>query len=398
MNQPGGRAVSAGRNPRPARHQSLGTDRDQARPREGVTEAGRSQYPRIFLCSLLAISGIWLPAASPAQALGSGAGAAAVTAPRPAAAFERAFTRWRAGARPMSYCTRERGAVVAVDFGHWGGPIVRSCGTTPTTGYALVNQNGLRTTGTQHDGPAFVCRLSYTGYASGAPRPGAREEPCVLTPGASAYWSYWHAAPGRSTWSYSKLGAMSHEPEPGSVDLWTFGGTDLTGSSGSAVPTVDPDSLRPAAPAPAEPEVPGKPAPTGAGGTAPGASADGGVSGVRTGAGARPGAAAGAGSAASPGLSGTGLSGTGPSPAAATPQTPLRTVTGSALPAGSSREPGQPQVVLDAGLPGDGSNTAADSSAFDAGSPAPALITLGIVLLLGGAGVFHALRRPRRED
>ncbi|MEU8826501.1 hypothetical protein [Streptomyces sp. NPDC048636] len=147
-----------------------------------------------------------------------------------------------AAPQPMGRCTTNSGAVLAVDFSRWGGPVFRSCGTTPTTGYELLNQGGWRTTGTGHDGPAFVCRIGYSGYKNGKQYPTAREDDCILTPPATAYWSYWHANPGSDTWQYSQLGAMLYKPKPGSVDLWIFGGTNIEGTEGR--PTVTPDQLR----------------------------------------------------------------------------------------------------------------------------------------------------------
>jgi len=149
-----------------------------------------------------------------------------------------------AAARPLSDCTATAGVIVAVDFAHWGGPVLRSCGTTPTTGYALLNQGGWNTTGTEHDGPGFICRIGYSGYRHGSQYPTAAQQACVDTPPASAYWASWQAAPGQDTWTYSQLGAISYRPSPGSVSLWVFGGTNLAGTAGSAVPPISPDSLR----------------------------------------------------------------------------------------------------------------------------------------------------------
>ncbi|MFJ4686745.1 hypothetical protein [Streptomyces sp. NPDC088789] len=158
------------------------------------------------------------------------------------AALTATTTPAAADPQPMGRCTTTSGAVLAVDFSDWGGPILRSCGTTPTTGYELLNQGGWRTTGTGHDGPAFICRIGYSGYKNGKRFPTAAQDDCVLTPPASAYWSYWHADPGQNDWSYSQLGAMLYKPKPGSVDLWIFGGTDIGGTEGR--PTVTPDQLR----------------------------------------------------------------------------------------------------------------------------------------------------------
>jgi hypothetical protein len=149
-----------------------------------------------------------------------------------------------AAARPLSECTATTGVIVAVDFGHWGGPILRSCGTTPTTGYALLNQGGWDTAGTEHDGPGFICRIGYSGYRHGTQYPTSSQQACVQTPPATAYWAFWQAGPGQRSWAYSQDGAMSYHPRPGSVSLWVFGGTNLAGTAGSAVPTISPDALR----------------------------------------------------------------------------------------------------------------------------------------------------------
>jgi hypothetical protein len=158
----------------------------------------------------------------------------------------------RAASRPLSECSATRGVIVAVDFAHWGGPILRSCGTTPTTGYALLNQGGWDTAGTEHDGPGFICRIGYSGYRHGSQYPTPSQQACVQTPPASAYWASWQAGPGQDSWTYSQYGAMSYRPEPGSVSLWVFGGTNMAGTVGSALPPVSPDSLRAAVAAAAD--------------------------------------------------------------------------------------------------------------------------------------------------
>ncbi len=154
-----------------------------------------------------------------------------------------------AAPRPTADCTATVGVIVAVDFSHWGGPLLRSCGTTPTTGYSLINQGGWHTAGTEHDGPGFICRIGYGGYRGGVEYPTPAQESCVLTPPATAYWTYWQAGPGQDTWTYSQAGAMTYHPKPGSVSLWVFGGTNLSGTAGSAIPPVTPDTLRAGAPA-----------------------------------------------------------------------------------------------------------------------------------------------------
>ncbi|WP_436840256.1 prenyltransferase/squalene oxidase repeat-containing protein [Streptomyces flavofungini] len=147
-----------------------------------------------------------------------------------------------AAADPMSSCTRTKGAVVAVDFADWGGGVVRGCDATPTTGYDLLHEAGFSTEGTEHDGPAFICRLGHKKFNSGKQYPTPTQEKCKLTPPATAYWSYWIAPPGQDYWTYSPLGAMSQKPKNGSVEAWVFGATDPDGTSGG--PTFTPAQVR----------------------------------------------------------------------------------------------------------------------------------------------------------
>lgn len=138
-----------------------------------------------------------------------------------------------ASALPIGQCTTSSGVVVAVDFSHWGGPIVRGCGSTPTTGYQLVNQGGFATTGTKHDGQGFVCRIGYSGFNGGNGEPA--DQACLTTPPASSSWSYWNANPGQSGWTLSPTGAANTAPPGGAVQAWTFG---------NASPSFSPDSVR----------------------------------------------------------------------------------------------------------------------------------------------------------
>jgi hypothetical protein len=148
------------------------------------------------------------------------------------------------GADPIGNCTTTAGTIIAVDFAHWGGPIVRGCGVDQPNGYALLHAAGFSTAGDNHDGPGYVCRLGNQAFRSGTQYPTPTEDACIVTPPSSAYWSYWYAPAGRNTWSYSSLGALNGHPQPGEVDLWVFGGTDVGGTKGSAVPHISPDSLR----------------------------------------------------------------------------------------------------------------------------------------------------------
>ncbi len=149
-----------------------------------------------------------------------------------------------ASADPISECTTTTGTVIAVDFGHWGGPVVRGCGVDQSTGYALLHAGGFSTAGDSHDGPAFICRIGNAAFHGAAQYPTPSDEPCILTPPASAYWSFWLAPAGQNTWTYSSVGAMSELPKPGEVELWSFGGTNIAGNSGSGLPRVTPAQVR----------------------------------------------------------------------------------------------------------------------------------------------------------
>lgn len=122
-----------------------------------------------------------------------------------------------AGADPIGECTTTSGEIVVVDFARWGGNIERGCATPLSTGYAALQEAGFTTAGDEYDGPAFICRIDDD--------PPPSKDPCITTPPASAYWSYWHADAGQQieSWTPSQLGAMTYQPPPGSVDAWVFG-------------------------------------------------------------------------------------------------------------------------------------------------------------------------------
>ena len=139
-----------------------------------------------------------------------------------------------AAADAIGSCSATTGVIVAVDFSPWGGNVERGCDAALTTGLDAVHAAGFVTAGDVHDGPAFVCRIN------SQPPPAA--EPCVNTPPATSYWSYWHANAGQNAWSYSQVGAATYRPLPGSVDAWTFGSTAQGGSAGE--PSFPPNAVR----------------------------------------------------------------------------------------------------------------------------------------------------------
>jgi len=138
-----------------------------------------------------------------------------------------------AGADPIGDCSTTSGVIVAVDFSAWGGHIERGCDATLTTGFDALHRAGFTSAGDTQDGPGFICRID--------DEPSPAVEPCVATPPAHASWSYWHADVGQDTWSYSLVGAMNYHPAAGSVDAWTFGSTDI-GAGGQ--PTFPPSAVR----------------------------------------------------------------------------------------------------------------------------------------------------------
>ena len=114
------------------------------------------------------------------------------------------------------HCPGATGVTVAVDMTAFGkGVVVRCAPGTPSTGIAALKQAGFTVTGTATSGLAFVCRIQ------GLPAPA--QDPCVNTPPPTAYWAYYHALAGATTWSYATVGATSYKPPQGSIDAWAFG-------------------------------------------------------------------------------------------------------------------------------------------------------------------------------
>jgi hypothetical protein len=159
-----------------------------------------------------------------------------------------------ASADPIASCTSSVGARVAVDYGPFSGPLVVGCDarlTASTRGIDLLTAGGFSTSGDQHDGPQFLCRIATAAFPSpdataakpsGTGYPTPAQDPCVVTPPASAYWSYWLAKAGQNTWTYSPLGAYSDHPVAGEVEAWVYGGTDIGGTTGQ--PTFTPAQVR----------------------------------------------------------------------------------------------------------------------------------------------------------
>lgn len=151
-------------------------------------------------------------------------------------------------------CPDGDGVTVVVDFRSLGGDTIVRCAPAPVeSGYDALTGVGLDWTPTQRH-PGFLCRIE------GVPA----DDPCVNTPPADAYWSYWRAEPGGS-WAYSNYGPASTNPPPGPVDGWSFS----TGNEVQPPRTAPPGSPAPAPSSPspsptAEPEPEPEPATTSA--------------------------------------------------------------------------------------------------------------------------------------
>ncbi|WP_406279119.1 hypothetical protein [Embleya sp. NBC_00896] len=142
------------------------------------------------------------------------------------------------------FCPTANGVTVIVDFQELGGTtIVRCAPGDQATGHAALKNAGINIAGTSRWGEAFICRIEG--------KPGPNSEPCIDTPPAKAYWSYWHA-PNNGSWTYSQWGVMNRKPPLGSFEGWSFS-KDKTETT-NPPPRVAP--LRPAAPPVHTPDPP----------------------------------------------------------------------------------------------------------------------------------------------
>jgi hypothetical protein len=294
------------------------------------------------------------------------AGSALVSAPAPARAD------------PISSCTTTSGVIVAVDFSHWGGNIQRGCDASPTTGYAALHEAGFSTAGTQHDGAGFICRID--NY------PAPSDEACVVTPPASAYWSYWHANAGQSSWSYSQLGAQSYKPKPGSVDAWVFGATNLSGTSGG--PSFTPDQVRAknAAVVQTAPTVKASATPTRKPTKKPTKKAASTPMHTATAAPSAGHSATASGSATSSPSAVPSASASGSTSSTRSQASSATTSTGSSTPSASTSGP----AIVD----NDGTR-AASATTSGSGTPWPTIGGIALIVVVGGAAVVAARRRAR---
>jgi hypothetical protein len=270
-----------------------------------------------------------------------------------------------APAADAAACSGSSGVTVVVDFGSLGGIQVGCAAGRPGSGLAALHSAGFSTTGTQHDGPGFVCRIN------GAPS----SDPCVRTPPASRYWSYWHAEAGKP-WAYSSSGAGVSDPMPGTTEGWSFGA--------GARPGIAP----PAAPAPPRPPAPkptAKPAPKPPPVAAPGAPAP------PPGAPGRPSSSGAGTTARPPGAPGSAAPSTSAGATTSPGSTSTAAAAGSGPPGpGSSAAAGAAPATEDPGPPADVATKPASSSRTIGA------FSLGGALILGlGTAAFLVARRRR---
>ena len=167
-------------------------------------------------------------------------GAAGAIAPNPNPAL---IARWEP-------CEPDTGVTVIVDDQKLGeGKIYVGCALgEQANGIQALEHAGFQIEGTSSYGLAFVCRIGG--------EPTFAEQTCEQTPGANAYWTYWHGVPG-GRWGFSGCGAGSCKPALGSVEGWGFNAgmdepapriepMDGAGPHAFALPPVQESSVIPA--------------------------------------------------------------------------------------------------------------------------------------------------------
>ncbi|MFE5506190.1 ABC transporter substrate-binding protein [Amycolatopsis japonica] len=124
------------------------------------------------------------------------------------------------------FCKDATGVTVVVDFQQLGGTTIVRCNpqTTRGTGLDALKGAGFQIAGVQRWGESFVCRVeNRPSAAENVPITGRGDyrEPCVDTPPAQAYWSYWHAS-NNCAWDYSQWGVKNRDFIPGGFEGWSF--------------------------------------------------------------------------------------------------------------------------------------------------------------------------------
>ncbi|MEU0937725.1 hypothetical protein [Embleya sp. NPDC005971] len=284
------------------------------------------------------------------------------------------------------FCPDRNGVTVIVDFHELGGTtIVRCAPGEQATGLAALKNAGIRITGVARWGEAFVCRVEG--------KPGADSEPCIDTPPASAYWSYWHA-PNGGSWTYSQWGVLNRKPPIGSFEGWSFAKnkTETTNPPPRPAPArptpeptpnvPEPERPRPEQPKPEQPKPeqpkPEQPGPDPAGDPPPVGGTD-----------STPGTAPVDPLAPGPGVAGNPME-TEPPPAAPPVLDPS--------PAGTEPGSGAPAAARSSGTtPAGATWTGGEESARtdEHGIPITTLVGIGLLAVLCAGAAFTIVRRRR---
>jgi hypothetical protein len=110
---------------------------------------------------------------------------------------------------PQAHATTTICVALVVDDADLGGGVHTSCAKVPSgsTGYDVLRAGGHSFT---------VCSNGVLGTIDGKPADGCHVKD------NSHYWSYWHRAPGASTWTYSSEGAGTYQPRNSSTEGWVW--------------------------------------------------------------------------------------------------------------------------------------------------------------------------------
>ncbi|HVW46622.1 MAG TPA: hypothetical protein VHA76_06195 [Solirubrobacterales bacterium] len=129
-------------------------------------------------------------------------------------------------------CEPNTGVTVIVDFQGLGNHDIKvgcALGEQGSGDEALVRA-GFTIAGTDNYGLNFICRIDEL--------PTVAEQSCHGTPGATAYWEYWHGKPG-GQWEFSGEGAGQYQPRFGSVEGWGFARRAEPGTPSIRIPPQD---------------------------------------------------------------------------------------------------------------------------------------------------------------
>lgn len=97
---------------------------------------------------------------------------------------------------------------------------ISGCAEAPTTGEDALTSIGITELG-HRDG--IICEMA--GHPAGE---------CARPFDGKHYWSYWHRSGPDAQWEYSREGAGTRKPTPGSMEGWRFGSGQPPGDVGAS--------------------------------------------------------------------------------------------------------------------------------------------------------------------